>query len=85
MELVKYKSADFGIIRDEISLVCTTEERDILRELLAHYGVNWGTCVSSHALCVCYVENAYREAVQAWGDDRCRQYAEEHFDRYKNH
>lgn len=85
MELVKYKSADYGIIRDEISLVCTVAERDMLRELLAHYGVNLGTCVSAPDRCVCYVENAYREAVQACGDNRCKQFAEDHFERYKKH
>lgn len=83
MKLRKYKSVYGDTTRDEIDLECTPEERVMLREFLEHIGVNLCTCVSSLTSCTCYAINEYRTAVQGFGDERCKRFAAEHFERNK--
>lgn len=85
MEIRKYKCVNGSTTYDAYELECTPAERDMLRELLAHEGVNLCTSVSGADHCTCYVRNEYRQAVQGWGSDLCKQIADEFFERGKKH
>ena len=79
MKLKKYKSVG----GDAYELICTTEEREMLRELLEHEGVNLGTSVYSPKECTVYVRNPYKNAVGGWGSELCKKMANEFFARGK--
>lgn len=83
MEIKKFEAISYGRSHDEYELVCTPEEREQLREMLAHYGVNLCTSVYGGTSCSCYVRNAYEEAVQGWGSDLCKEMAADFFERYR--
>lgn len=69
---------------EEIDLICTAEEIEMLREFLEHKGVNLLASVwSPKGECNAYVRNPYKEAVCGWGSELCKKMAEEFFDRYK--
>ena len=84
-EAEKWQSIFGTRIRDEISLVCTAEEFEMLREFLEPYGINIISSVYSQDACTLYVRNPYKEATASCGDERCKRMAELYFERYKGY
>lgn len=83
MKLKKWQSAFRGGVRDEISLVCTPEEYEMLREFLEHEGVNLTASIWSPDECTVYVRNPWREVVFGWGTEPMKKLGAEFFDRNK--
>ena len=70
------KKDEFGYI------VCSPEEYEILKSVLAEHGVVLGVCqtdVKTHW--DCYVRNPYKTVVNMYGDDIQKRTAQEFFGR----
>ena len=80
MKLRKYQSSN----GEEIDLICSAEEVEMLREFLEHEGVCLNTSVwSPKGDCSAYVRNPYRQACYGWGSELCKAQGDEFFERGK--
>lgn len=64
-------------------LVCTKEEYELLKNVLADVGVVLNFSMTDCKEYHCYVRNPSKEVISLWGNEREKELEKEFFDRYE--